>query len=186
MTTDNLNRILSELAAVGSRLDGGAVERLADAIEAGSATFLAGAGRSGLLLRCSAMRLMHMGRRVFVVGEVVTPAIRAGDLLLVGSGSGETGSLVVMAKKAKNVGASLALVTANPSSTIAGMADVVVGISAPTPKAAGLGGAAASAQPMGNLFEQAMFLLMDAVVMELMARSGMTSDTMFERHANLE
>lgn len=186
MLNDNLDRILSELTGIYRRLDPGAAAQLVDAIESKNATYLAGGGRSGLLLRCAAMRLMHMGRRVFVVGEVVTPAIREGDLLLIGSGSGETASLVAMAKKAKSVGASLALVTANAKSTIAGLADVIVRLAAPTPKASGLDDATASRQPMGNLFEQAMFLLMDAVVMELMARSGMSSDEMFQRHANLE
>ena len=57
------------------------------------------------------MRLMHMGKQVYVVGEIVTPSIQQGDLLLIVSGSGETESLVAMAKKAKRLGATIATVT---------------------------------------------------------------------------
>ena len=50
--------------------------------------FVVGAGRSGLALRMSAMRLMHLGFDVHVVGEVTAPAISKGDVLLAASGSG--------------------------------------------------------------------------------------------------
>ena len=43
------------------------------------------------------MRLMHMGFDTYVVGEVVTPSITDKDVLLIGSGSGSTSSLVVNA-----------------------------------------------------------------------------------------
>ncbi len=177
--------ILGELSAVSAAVDAAAVEKLLDLLLAAPHVFTAGAGRSGLLLRCTAMRLMHLGKATFVVGEVVTPAIRAGDLLLLLSGSGETGSLAAMAKKAKTLGAVLAVVTANPRSTLAELADLTVHIPAPTPKAA-LSGFVPSRQPMGSLFEESAFLLFEVVVMELMRRSGKTSEVMFQRHANLE
>ena len=90
-----------------------------------------------------------------------------------------------MAKKARGLGATVALVTANPQSTIAGLADVTVKLPAPTPKAE-IRDYVASVQPMGNRFEQGMFITLDVVVMELMARLGKTSEMMFSRHANLE
>lgn len=181
-----LNTILAELSALFERLDDAAVAGLAESMLSSNAIFVAGAGRSGMLLRCFTMRLMHMGRAAYMVGEVVTPAIRPGDLLFIASGSGETASLAGMARKAKGIGAGLALVTANPDSTITGLADTVVHLAAPTPKAAKLSGFVASLQPMGNLFEQGMFLLLEALVMELMARTGKTSEEMFKLHANLE
>lgn len=180
-----LESILAELSAVFARLDDATVAGLAEAILSSDTVFVAGAGRSGMLLRCFAMRLMHLGKKVYMVGEVVTPAIRAGDLLFIASGSGETASLASMARKAKSIGAKLALVTANPASTIAGLADVTVHIPALTPKAE-VSGIVESRQPMGNLFEQSMLLLLEAIVMELMARTGKTSEEMFRVHANLE
>lgn len=181
-----LENIVGELSNLFKQLDEAELENLLHALTDDGALFVAGAGRSGLMLRGFAMRLMHMGKRVYMIGEATTPSAQAGDALLIGSGSGETGSLVVMAKKAKDIGVKVALVTTNPASTIAKMADVVVTIPGPTPKAVGNVRSAPSRQPMGSLFEQGMLLLLDGLVMQLMQRKGIASDEMFKRHANLE
>jgi 6-phospho-3-hexuloisomerase len=65
------------------------------------------------------------------------------------------------------------------------MADAVITIPAPTSKLED-GGIGTSAQPMGSLFEQALLLVLDALVMEVMDRKGLSSDVMFQKHANLE
>ena len=105
-----------------------------------------------------------MGLTVYVMGEVVTPAIREGDLLLIGSGSGETDSLVAAAKRAKAFGANLALITIFPDSSIGRIADEVVRINAPTSKAET---SFVSIQPGGSCFEQSMLLLLDAFVIRI-------------------
>jgi len=144
--------------------------------------FVAGAGRSGLMMRSFAMRLMHTGLQVYVVGETVTPALMAGDLLIIGSGSGETDSLVGMATKAKKLGASVALATVHSTSTIGQLADAVIVIPAASKEEA----AQSSIQPMGSLFEQTLLLLFDAVVLRCMDRLSMDAAAMYNRHANLE
>lgn len=181
-----LKSVVGELSGLFDRIDEGGVEKLIGAIQSCNSLFVAGVGRSGLLLRCFTMRMMHMGKPVYFVGDVTTPSIAQGDMLLIGSGSGETGSLVAMAKKAKSLGVKVALISANPTSTIAGMADLTVVVPGPTPKGVGSFEAAPSRQPMGNLLEQGVFLLLDVVVMKLMEKLGKTSDEMFRRHANLE
>jgi 6-phospho-3-hexuloisomerase len=105
--------------------------------------------------------------------------------LVVCSGSGSTKSLVNHAQKAKEVGAKVALITIDPESPIAKMADVVIEISAPSPKSA-KAGEIKSIQPMGSLFEQSEALYMDTLILMLMERKHMDSDTMFGRHANME
>lgn len=100
-------------------------------------------------------------------------------------GSGETKSLVNHAKKAKEMNAKVAIITINPKSTIASLADVVVEISAPSPKSEKQGDVV-SIQPMGSLFEQSEEIFMDIAIMMLMERKNMTSDMMFGRHANME
>lgn len=147
--------------------------------------FCAGAGRSGFAVKAFAMRLMHMGLNSYVVGETCTPNIDDTGLLVVCSGSGSTKSLVNHAQKAKEVGAKVALITINPDSPIAKMADVVIQINAVSPKSAKQGDIK-SIQPMGSLFEQSEALYMDAVIMMLMEKKHMDSDTMFGRHANME
>lgn len=131
------------------------------------------------------MRLMHMGKKSYVVGETCTPNITENGVLVICSGSGSTKSLVNHAGKAKSVGAKIALITIDPDSPIAQMADVVVEISAPSPKSAKEGDIQ-SIQPMGSLFEQSEGLFMDASILMLMEKNHMDSDTMFGRHANME
>ena len=74
-------------------------------MEFSSRIFVAGAGRSGLCMRAFGMRLMHLGKTVYVVGETTTPSIAATDLLILGSGSGRTASLLAMAEQAQRRGA---------------------------------------------------------------------------------
>jgi len=177
--------VTGELADCLAGVSAEQVERSVQAIDSAERLFLAGAGRSALAIRGFAMRLMHLGKAVHLVGDVTTPGIGKGDLLIIGSGSGKTASLLNAATAAHTLGATIVLVTIDPASPIGELADVVVQIPAPSPKAAG-GGASQSVQPMGSLFEQSMFVLFDTVVMLLMARTGMTSDQMFTRHANIE
>lgn len=146
--------------------------------------FVAGAGRSGLMGRAFAMRLMHCGLQAYVVGETVTPGIAEGDLLVLGSGSGETKSLVAMAQKAKSTGASVVAVTINPESTIGRLADLTVRL--PGVAKERQDGGAATAQPMASLFEQTLLLLYDGIILGLMDRQGLESGQMYGRHANLE
>lgn len=147
--------------------------------------FLIGSGRSGLMVRSFAMRLGQLGLPAHLPGDILTPPIRSGHTLVVASGSGETGNLVAMANKSKDYGASIALVTANANSTLARMADCVVTLTAPPPKA-GEVMKASSAQPMGSLFEQSLLIFFEAVILEMMRITGQDSATMLHRHANLE
>lgn len=160
-------------------------EKLADEILRANRIFVAGAGRSGMMARCFAMRLMHMGLKAYMVGEVVTPSIAAGDLLVIASGSGETESLVSMARKAKRLGAAVATVTIYPEATIGKVADAVVEIHAPTSKST-IETGIRSVQPMGSLFEQSLLICLDYVILILMDKKQITGEEMFARHANLE
>jgi len=177
--------VAGELADCLAGVSAEQVEQAVQVIDSANRLFLGGAGRSALAVCGFAMRLMHLGKTVHVVGDVTTPGIGKGDLLLIGSGSGRTASLLNAATTAKTLGATVVLVTIDPASPIGELADVVVQVPAPSPKAAG-GGASQSAQPMGSLFEQSMFVLFDIVVMLLMDRTGISSDQMFTRHANIE
>jgi 3-hexulose-6-phosphate synthase/6-phospho 3-hexuloisomerase len=158
-----------------------------DQLSGSSRLFVAGAGRSGLVARAFAMRLMHLGRCVYVVGEIVTPAIGADDTLLILSGSGETASLVQMARKAKACGARLLLVTIQPTSTLGQLADTVLRMPGAAPKAAQTDqDSVISILPMGSLFEQSLSLLLEATVIKLMVQEQAPEEAMFARHANLE
>lgn len=180
-----LPAILEELSRNARAVSPEALENFTDLAAASKRVFVAGAGRSGFVARAFANRLMHLGLTAYFVGETTTPAIGAGDLLVIGSGSGETGSLVTMARRAKAAGAKLATLTIHPEASIGGMADAIVAVPGATPKS-DLPDAAASIQPMGSAFEQLCLLVYDAAVMILMDKLGRTSEEMFRLHANLE
>lgn len=177
--------ILDELKRTLLAVSPDDAEQLANLVLSAKKIFCAGAGRSGFAVKAFAMRLMHMGFDSYVVGETVTPNLEPEDLLIIGSGSGETGSLAVMAKKAKQIGSKLALVTIRPESTIGEISDITIKIPAPTPKAK-TSESFKSIQPMGSLFEQSLLLFLDSTILRLMEKRNDTSDEMFTRHANLE
>lgn len=178
--------ILKELERTLSQIDDAEMQAMAEHILAGEQIFVAGAGRSGLMGKAFAMRLMQMGLRVYVVGETVTPGISSKDFLLLCSGSGETGSLVAMAQKASQAGAPVGLITIKPESTIGQLATTVVRLPASAKEDTATSGAAVTIQPMGSLFEQGLLIGMDALILTMMEMKGMTGADMFGRHANLE
>lgn len=177
--------VLNELEQTLTTIDIDSANKFVDLVCEADEVFCAGAGRSGFQVKGFAMRLMHMGVKSYVVGETSTPNIGKEGLLVVCSGSGETKSLVNHAEKAKEMGAKVALITINPDSSIGRIADVVIEISAPSPKSAKVGDIK-SIQPMGSLFEQSEGIFMDISILMLMDRKGLDSDTMFGRHANME
>lgn len=182
---DLLSGIMGELEIALRAVDEDHAASLVGRMMAAERLFLAGQGRSGLVMRAFAMRLMHLGLQSHFVGDVTTPGIAGGDLLILGSGSGRTASLREHAHTANRLGAGVVLITADPKSPIAAQAGLIVVIPAPTPKA-GPAFRGRSIQPMGSLFEQALGLLCDLLVLDLMDRIPVSAEAMFSRHANLE
>lgn len=176
---------LEEIQAALNQVDTTHCEGMIQAVMQAEHVFTAGKGRSGLQMQAFAMRLMHLGIKVYVVGDTNTPGIKSGDLLLIGSGSGKTASLVEYAKQAKALGANLGLITANTRSEIASMADHLIKIPAPTPKS-GSSSRGTSIQPLGSLFEQSLGILLDVLILQLMSVKNIDAKQMFARHANLE
>jgi 6-phospho-3-hexuloisomerase len=180
----NLAAILSELNRAADQISAEQLEQLTVALSSAGRVFVAGAGRSGLMMRAFAMRLMHIGLDVYVVGETVTRSLAKGDLLLIGSGSGETKSLVPMAEKARSLEATVGILTLSPASTIAALADIIVKLpGAPKDQA---DNEASTIQPMGSLFEQVLLLVCDAVILRLMEKQELSGRAMYGNHANLE
>lgn len=180
-----LKKILEELMENVKQIRQEELEQFADNIQTAKRIFVAGAGRSGFVARAFSNRLMHLGLTVYFVGEPTTPSIQEGDLLVIASGSGETGSLKVMAEKAKKQQAAVAAITIFPEASIGSMADAVIQVPGVTPKSE-LENKVTSVQPMGNAFEQTTWLICDNIVMILMGRLGKTEEEMFRLHANLE
>lgn len=151
--------------------------RLVDLIDDSERVFVAGAGRSGLVARFFAMRLMQIGYRVFVVGEVVTPSINNNDLLLVVSGSGSTKSMIEHSRTATDNGAVVVLVSTSNAPVV--RADVTLQIGKPELYAK-------NGLPLGTAFELSALLFLESSIVQMMAKNGVLEQDMRERHANLE
>lgn len=180
---DQIRGELSETLATVCQGQQESLEQMAEEISDAERVFVLGAGRSGLALRMTAMRLMHLGKVTYVVGETTTPAIRGGDVLLTASGSGTTGGVVRATEKAQDAGATVVCFTTNPDSPLAGHAAATVLI--PAAQKLDRSGAA-SVQYAGSLFEQAVVLVGDALFHALWQRSGNSADQLWPRHANIE
>lgn len=180
----SIDTIITELQAAADQVVDEQLEQLAEVIIDSGRIFVAGAGRSGLMMRAFAMRLMHLGLDVYVVGETVTRSIDKGDLLLIGTGSGETRSLIPMAEKARSLEANVATLTLSSTSTIGRLADNIVQLPG-VPKNQ-LDQEASTIQPMGSLFEQVLLLVCDTIILKLMHKQTSSGRTMYGNHANLE
>jgi 6-phospho-3-hexuloisomerase len=185
MFKSNLKSIAVELSDVFDKIDQERVAEVVSYIHNAPRIFVAGAGRSGLMMKAFSMRLMHLGFDVHVIGGATTPNSRAEDLLILGTGSGETGSLITYANKAKKLGLNVITLTSFVDSTLGNLADTTLQIPAPTPKSDKTSDIT-SIQPMGALFEQSLLICLDGLIMELMAEKMKDANQMFQNHANLE
>ncbi|MDT2601527.1 6-phospho-3-hexuloisomerase [Enterococcus hulanensis] len=185
MESKNLNRIVSEIITYSVDIDDQSIKKVARLCSEANRIFVAGAGRSGFAARGFANRLMQLGFKAYFVGETTTPSIKKGDLLIIGSGSGNTNSLVVDAEVAKKVGAKLVTLTIFPDGLIGKQADSIIVLPGETPKNDS-DSKKNSIQPMGTLFEQLSWLTYDSIVLELMNITNTSEESMFNLHANLE
>ena len=181
-------RLLDELSAVLLSANEEEIGELRRLIRGAPRVFVGGMGRSGLVMRGFAMRLMHFGFTVHIPGDVTTPGIGPGDLLMLGSGTGRTPTLVQHTQRARMQGARVALITAAPASPIAEEADCVVRLAASVPSRTGIEGSGGtpSMLPGGSLFEMSLALLLELVVLQIMDEIDATPDDLLARHANLE
>ena len=161
--------------------------------------YVAGAGRSGLIARAFAMRMLHLGFEVYVVGETITPALQPGDLLVVFSGSGETHSMVTFSGTVKDLGGIVCLITASSDSKMCRIADCVVNLGDLTGYYRGdtstfeerqmtgqYRSAAPAFAPLGTMFETLALIFSDAVISALMEAKKEGAGELKGRLANME
>ncbi|MDF2524693.1 MAG: 6-phospho 3-hexuloisomerase [Clostridiales bacterium] len=175
--------VVDELKETLLQIDEQGAQHLMEEIKKAKKIYVAGAGRSLLMLRAFAMRLMHLGLNSYVVGDTTTPALEKGDLILLGTGSGLTRTLECIGEKAKNIGATVGVITISPDSPVGKLADFHVIIPGRSSKQQGLG---KSIQPGGGRFEQSLLIFLDSVIANLSEELGFDVKKGYSRHANLE
>ncbi len=169
------------------------INSLIEAYNSGRKVLVMGAGRSGLVGKAFAMRLMHLGFNVYVLGETITPSIGENDVVIAISGSGRTQLIVTAAEAAKKVRAKIIAVTSYIDSPLARLADVVVEIPGRTKLAPDIDyfarqilGIHEPLAPLGTLFEDTAMVFLDGVTVELMHRLGKSEKDLRAKHANIE
>uniref|UniRef100_A0A7J3X5X5 6-phospho-3-hexuloisomerase n=1 Tax=Thermofilum pendens TaxID=2269 RepID=A0A7J3X5X5_THEPE len=189
--------IAEYISKIAEEIDPESVNRFLKILTAALANkrkiLVVGAGRSGLVAKAFAMRLMHLGFNVYVVGETITPSISDGDVLIAVSGSGSTQIVISVASAAKSVKAAIVAITSFEDSPLAKMSDHVVKIPGRTKVAAETDyfarqvlGLYEPIAPLGTLFEDAAMLFFDGVIVALMNILGLEEKDLKEKHANIE
>jgi 6-phospho-3-hexuloisomerase len=184
MKTDSLFAgALDEIRSVLEADAAAEVDKLCDELLRARRIACYGVGREGLMMRALCMRLMHLGLDAHMVGDMTTPALGAGDLLVVSAGPGSFSTVMALLNVARSAGARTVAVTAQPSGEVPSAADTVIHLRAQT-MADDKGGS--SVLPMGSLYEAAMLIFFDIVSIVLRERTVQTMEGMRSRHTNLE
>lgn len=176
--------ILAELGDVLSRVKRSALASAVQLIAHAGTIVTYGCGREGLMMRGLAMRLHHLGLTVGVQGEMTCPPLGAGDLFFCSAGPGELSTVSALMQVASRAGAKVLVITAEPDSPSFATADHILTIPAQT--MARDQEAPTSILPMGSVFEGAMFLLFEKLVLDVQSALSIDQAAMRARHTNLE
>ena len=177
--------VLAEHRAVFAAQDEAELEIFIQEIMAAQRIFVTRAGREGIAARSFAMRLMHLGKETYWLWDDTTPGMKAGDLFLAINGSGKIGHIDYLLDQAGRTGARRLVVTGAPAERTPQEAEQVLFLPACVYKGTDPR-VIRSVQPMGNLFEQHLFLLFDILVILLEERMKVTPAAMESRHRNIE
>ena len=182
--SDLYARALDEMKPVFARLDDAAVDEAVRRIASARRVVLYACGREKLQIMGLCMRLHHMGFDAAMTGDMTTPPVGKGDLFLTVCGPGYVSTTQALIGVARDAGAATLVVTAVPKGPTSSLADFVLLLPAQT--MADDQGATRSVLPMGSLFEGALFILFEVMVLKLMALKKITYEDMRHRHTNLE
>jgi len=175
---------LVEIGSVFGRVPADTADRMCDEILKARRIACYGVGREGLMMKALCMRLMHLGLDAHVAGDMTTPPVSQGDLLIASAGPGSFTTVMALLGVAREAGARTMVVTAQPEGPAPRAADVVIELRAQT--MANDRGGPASLLPMGSLYEAAQLVFFDLISILLREKTGQSPDQMRARHTNLE
>lgn len=169
------NKVLDEINEAVRKIDEEDYKLLASLIRKAKRVFVSGVGRSGLIGRCFAIRLRHLGIESYVAGESICPPIKKGDLLVVVSSSGKKKTVISITEEAKKVKAGVVVVTSEKDTPLTELADYIIHLPVKD-----------SSQFGSSLFEQVSLIFFDTFVEEFRKKYHISHRDMAERHTNLE
>ncbi|SDL14199.1 SIS domain-containing protein [Aliiruegeria lutimaris] len=183
--TKELGIAISELHSAIAAIDPAEIDTACSAIATARRVVLYGCGREGLQLRGLAMRLHHLGREVAMHGDMAAPPVSAGDLFVASAGPGELSTVTDLMRVAREAGANILFMTAEPQTPSAALATWVLTIPAQTMARDRMPGAS-RILPMESVYEGALFLLFEIMILKLREQLGVTPEAMRANHTNLE
>jgi 6-phospho-3-hexuloisomerase len=181
--TSETDRALQEIADAVHSVSDTEIDGVVDELLAARRIACYAGGREGLVMRGLVMRLFHAGLDVHYVGEMTTPAVGPGDLLVLSCGPGRISMVEALAGVAERDGARLLYLTAQPQNPPAERADRTVRITAQTMAD---DRESAAALPMGSAYEIAVFVLVDLITNRVRRRRSESVEELRSRHTNLE
>jgi 6-phospho-3-hexuloisomerase len=177
-----MTQILDEIQEVIGQVKEAQVTAVIERIRKDRRIFILGEGRSGLQGKGFAMRLMHLGYQVYVIGETITPSIQAGDILIAISGSGTTGNIVQLVENAQKKGIEIIGITSEPASPLARSANQQLIIPGATKTGSGI----QSIQLLSSLFDQTLHITLDYVCLMISKRDHVSNEDAKMQHSNME
>ena len=176
-------QIIQEITDSFANTNDAEIESLINDIDNADKIFIYGLGREKIVLTSFAMRLMHLGYKVHVVGDVTTPALTEKDLLITSSGTGYLSTVDALVYIAKDTDSRIAFLTAFPNEKLPQKANTIIEIKAQTMKSNSVD---ESIQPMGSLFEQTQLLILEYIIVKLIQKHQLKDEDMVLNHTNLE
>ncbi|MDR0900301.1 MAG: 6-phospho-3-hexuloisomerase [Methanobrevibacter sp.] len=189
-----IEEILKNIESATEYIEEDTINKFMDVLTESKNVFVIGAGRSGLVAKAFAMRLMHLGISTYVVGETISPAIYDDDCILAISGSGETKTIVSPVKIAKDRGSKVLALTSYPESSLGKLADSIMLVKGRTKVDMDdedylkrqIDGNYTSLTPLGTAFELTSLIFLDGLITDLMQKMGKTETDLKNRHTVLE
>lgn len=167
------SEIIKEIQQALEKIDERFIEELVCEIADASRIFLWGLGRSGMMAKAFAMRLSHLGKESYFVGELCPP-LRKKDLLIIASKTGRPKMLIPPIEAAKKSKARTLYITGTKNPLIK-VCDRSFVFNLPS-----------SSQFGGSLFEQTLFVFFDEIVERYRKKFKISFEMMEKNHANWE
>ncbi len=175
---ESIDHILSSIKDSLEELDRHKINEAVELISSSDNVFVYGSGRSGLVGRTFAMRLMQIGLNSYFIGETNTPAVKDGDCLFLVSKTGETQTAIQSARivRERVPGAKIIVLSASPDSSLVEYGDLNMIIDIAN------GDEKNPLAPLGTVFEDTAMIFLDGLVAVLMEELGEDVEDMKDRH----
>ncbi|WP_071131548.1 6-phospho-3-hexuloisomerase [Enterococcus timonensis] len=177
-----IESIMEEINQVMKLVDENQLDQALPYFKKDKRIFVIGAGRSGFQAKGFAMRLMHIGYQVYVMGETITPAIEKGDTWVAVSGSGTTKGIVADTQAAQKIGLDIVVFTSEAKSPLAQLANQVIIVPGATKTGSGI----QSSQLLSTLFDQTVHITLDTQIQKIAQRDQVSKESALKAHVNVE